>query len=120
MPRPGNRGEGRHQVARRLWCANQGAVQTGDYEEIRNQATGLSVLSNAALVWNPGQMSRSIAPLRASGETCTNEELARISPLAFSHILPNGPYFSRHTPGEQRRDSDGHMSPVGGGIVSDV
>jgi TnpA family transposase len=30
-----NRGEGRHQVARHLFFANQGAFQTGDYEEIR-------------------------------------------------------------------------------------
>ena len=29
-----NRGEGRHQLARRLFFANQGAFQTGDYEEI--------------------------------------------------------------------------------------
>src|SRR5918994_3691730 len=52
-----NRGEGRHQLARRLFFANQGAFQTGDYEEIMNKATCLSLLSNAALVWNTVQMS---------------------------------------------------------------
>jgi len=115
-----NRGEGRHQVARRLFFANQGAFQTGDYEEIMNKATCLSLLSNAALVWNTVQMSRTVDQLRASGETITDEELARISPLAFSHIIPNGTYCSRYTPGEHSRDSNGHMSPVGGGSLSDM
>ena len=47
-----NRGERRHQLAHRLFFANQGAFQTGDYEEIMNKATCLSLLSNAVLVWN--------------------------------------------------------------------
>jgi hypothetical protein len=108
-----NRGEGRHQVARRLFFANQGAFQTGDYEEIMNKATCLSLLSNAALVWNTVQMSRIVDQLRASGETITEAELARISPLAFSHIIPNGTYFSQRTAGEQRRVSNGHRRPGG-------
>ena len=62
-----NRGEGRHQVARHLFFANQGAFQTGDYEEIMNKATCLSLLSNAAVVWNTVQMSRIIEQLRARG-----------------------------------------------------
>src|SRR2546422_5400913 len=115
-----NRGEGRHQVARRLFFANQGAFQTGDYEEIMNKATCLSLLSNAALVWNTVQMSRIIDQLRASGETITDEELARVSPLAFSHIIPNGTYFSQRTSGEQSGVSNGHRSPVGAEGVSDV
>ncbi len=114
-----NRGEGRHQVARRLFFANQGAFQTGDYEEIMNKATCLSLLSNAALVWNTVQMSRIIEQLRASGETITNEELARVSPLAFSHIIPNGTYFSQRPPGEQDGERNGHRSPVSAESVSD-
>jgi len=115
-----NRGEGRHQVARRLFFANQGAFQTGDYEEMMNKATCLSLLSNAALVWNTVQMSRIVDQLRASGETITDEELARISPLAFAHITPNGTYFSQRTAGEQRGDRNGHMSSVRADIDSDV
>src|SRR2546428_7674353 len=40
--------------------SNQGAFQTGDYEEIMNKATCLSLLSNAVVVWNTMQMSRII------------------------------------------------------------
>src|ERR687883_1433806 len=79
-----NRGEGRHQLARRLFFANQGAFQTGDYEEIMNKASCLSLLSNAALVWNTMHMTRIIAQLRAAGETITDAELARVSPMAFT------------------------------------
>src|SRR6266700_6235318 len=93
-----NRGEGRHQVARRLFFANQGAFQTGDYEEIMNKATCLSLLSNAVLVWNTVHMTRIIQQLRATGETILDEELSRISPLAFAHVIPNGTYFTQRKP----------------------
>jgi TnpA family transposase len=90
-----NRGEGRHQLARHLFFANQGAFQTGDYEEIMNKATCLSLLSNAVLVWNTMHMTRIVEELRASGETMDDEELSRVSPMAFSHVIPNGTYFSQ-------------------------
>src|SRR5262245_41344614 len=64
-----NRGERRHQLARRLFFANQGAFQTGDYEEIMNKATCLSLLSNAVVVWNTVQMTRIIDQLRAGGRS---------------------------------------------------
>ena len=44
-----------------------------------NKATCLSLLSNAVVVWNTVQMTRIIDQLRASGESITNDELARIS-----------------------------------------
>jgi TnpA family transposase len=115
-----NRGEGRHQVARRLFFANQGAFQTGDYEEIMNKATCLSLLSNAALVWNTVQMSRIIAQLRASGETISQDELARVSPMAFSHIIPNGTYFTQRPSVEHDGDRHGPLRPVGADVLLDI
>jgi TnpA family transposase len=114
-----NRGEGRHQVARRLFFANQGAFQIGDYEEIMNKATCLSLLSNAALVWNTVQMSQMVEQLRTSGETITREELARTSPMAFSHIIPNGTYFARQTSDTPDGIRKGLMAPGEAGIDSD-
>jgi TnpA family transposase len=107
-----NRGEGRHQLARRLFFANQGAFQTGDYEGIMYKATCLSLLSNAVQVWNTIHMMRIIQRLRASGETMTAEELARIPPMAFSHVIPNGTYFTRRTALEPEGDHDGHGHPL--------
>ena len=115
-----NRGEGRHQLARRLFFANQVAFQTGDYEEIMNKATCLSLLSNAVLVWNTVHMTRIIEQLRASGETITPEELGRISPLAFSHVIPNGTYFTQHTILDDDGDPHGRISPVDVEVASNA
>jgi len=107
-----NRGEGRHQLARRLFFANQGAFQTGDYEEIMNKATCLSLLSNAVVVWNTMQMARIIAQLRARGEMITDDDLTRVSPLACSHVIPNGTYFSSPTVLERDRSPKGQAEAV--------
>jgi TnpA family transposase len=116
-----NRGERRHQLARRLFFAHQGAFQTGDYEEIMNKTTCLSLLSNAVLVWNTIHMTRIVAPLRAAGETITDEDLARISPAAFAHVIPNGTYFARPIPLEREEDSNGHFrTSLDGGVQSEA
>lgn len=60
-----------------------------------NKATCLSLLSNAMLVWNTMRMTRIVEELRAGGETIGDEELSRVSPMAFSHVIPNDTYFSQ-------------------------
>src|SRR3954464_13516550 len=99
-----NRGEARHELARWLFFANQGEFRTGDYEEIMNKASCLSLLSNAVLVWNTARMGEIVARLRAAGESVSDEDMGRISPLAHSHVIPNGTYVFDHS----RR---GYMAP---------
>jgi TnpA family transposase len=43
-------GETRHALARRLFFGNRGEFRSGDYEEVTNKASCLSLLSNAVLV----------------------------------------------------------------------
>jgi hypothetical protein len=43
--------------------------------------------------------------------TITEDELVRISPLAFSHVIPNGTYFSRRLSLERECDHDKHGHP---------
>ena len=69
------------------------AFQTGDYEEIMNKASCLSLLCNAVLVWSTVHMGRIIRQLRATGVTITDEKVAFISPLAYAYVIPNGMYF---------------------------
>jgi TnpA family transposase len=88
-----NRGEFRHILAKWLFFANQGDFRTGDYEEIMNKASCLSLLSNAVLVWNTVHISRIVAQLRAGGHEVRDEDLARISPLPHAHTVPSGSYF---------------------------
>ena len=80
-----NRGEHRHDVARWLFFANQGEFRTGDYEEIMNKASCLSLLSNAVLVWNTIEMEKIVRQLRERGEAILDTTLARVSPLLYKH-----------------------------------
>jgi hypothetical protein len=66
--------------------------RTGDYEEIMNKVSCLSLLSNAVLVWNTVRMTEILAQLEAVGEVIPAEDLARVSPLAYAHVIPNGTY----------------------------
>jgi TnpA family transposase len=85
-----NLSESRHDLARWLFFANQGEFRTEDYEEIMNKASCLSLLSNAALAWNTVRINEIVTRLRAAGESVSDEDLARISPLAYAHVIPNG------------------------------
>ncbi len=88
-----NRGEFRHILAKWLFFANQGGFRSGDYEEVMNKASCLSLLSNAVLVWNTVHIARIVHQLRAAGHEVKDEDLARVSPLAHAHVIPNGSYF---------------------------
>jgi len=96
-----NRGEFRHILAKSLFVeprgspdfANQGGFRSGDYEEVMNKASCLSLLSNAVLVWNTVHIARIVDQLRAAGHEVRDEDLARVSPLAHAHVIPNGSYF---------------------------
>jgi TnpA family transposase len=83
-----NRGESRHALARWLFFGNRGEFRWGDYEEIMNKASCLSLLSNAVLVWNTVAIMRIVTQLRAAGEIIPDEGLARILPLKHQHVIP--------------------------------
>jgi TnpA family transposase len=88
-----NRGEFRHILAKSLFFANWGSFRSGDYEEVMNKASCLSLLSNAVLVWNTVHIARIVDQLRAAGHEVRDEDLARVSPLMHAHVIPNGSYF---------------------------
>ena len=60
-----------------------------------NKASALSLLSNAALLFNTVSFAEVIDKLRLAGEEVDAEELKRISPLANAHVIPNGTYHFR-------------------------
>jgi len=88
-----NRGEYRHKLSRWIFFANQGEFQTGDYEEIMNKASCLSLVSNSVLYWNTPRIGNIIETIRKQGTIVEDETIARISPLPFKHVIPNGTYF---------------------------
>ena len=87
-----NRGESRHHLASWLFFGNRGEFRTGDYEEIMNKASCLSLLSNTVLVWNTIEMAKIVERLRQTGEEIPAKDLARVSPMAFHDVIPNGTY----------------------------
>jgi hypothetical protein len=66
---------------------------TGDYEEIMNKASCLSLVSNAILYWNTLKITDIVDQLRAQGEEVDPATLVHISLLPFKHVVPNGTYF---------------------------
>jgi hypothetical protein len=52
----------------------------------------LGLLSNAVLVWNSKRIEEIVARLRADENDVRDSDLARVSPLMFAHIIPNGTY----------------------------
>jgi TnpA family transposase len=88
-----NKGEYRHKLPRRIFFANQGEFTTGDYEEIMNKASCLSLVSNAILYWNTLKITEIVDQLRAQGDEVDETALAHISLLPFKHVIPNGTYF---------------------------
>lgn len=96
-----NKGEYRHKLPRWIFFANQGEFTTGDYEEIMNKASALSLVSNAILYWNTSRISNIVDSLRQQGETVSDETLSHISLLPYKHVLPNGTYFIEDEEGEK-------------------
>jgi len=88
-----NKGEHRHALSRWIFFADQGKFQTGDYEEIMNKASCLSLVSNAVLYWNTIKMSRIVDQLKANGEDISDKTLSHISLLSHRHVVPMGTYF---------------------------
>ena len=88
-----NKGEYRHKLPRWIFFANQGEFCTGDYEEIMNKASCLSLVSNAILYWNTIKINEIVNGLRKQGEKIDEDLLSHISFLPFKHVLPNGTYF---------------------------
>lgn len=88
-----NKGEHRHGLSRWMFFANQGEFQTGDYEEIMNKASCLSLVSNAVLYWNTIHIAKIIDQLQIQGENISNEALSHTSLLLYKHVIPMGTYF---------------------------
>src|SRR5262245_51078935 len=78
---------------RRIFFADQGESMTGDYEEIMNKASSLSLVSNAILYWNTRKIAVIVDTLRQHGAEIANDTLSHISLLPFKHVVPSGTYF---------------------------
>ena len=88
-----NKGEYRQKLPRWVFFADQGEFSTGDFVEIMNKASSLSLVCNAILYWNTIKIGETVDSLRDQGENISDEALSHISLLPYRHVLPNGTYF---------------------------
>jgi len=90
-----NRGEARHELAKNIFFANKGELRSGDYFEIMNKASSLSILSNAILIHNTLHVEQILKKAESLGKPFSEESISRISPLFHNHIVVNGSYDFR-------------------------
>ncbi|MEI8183709.1 MAG: Tn3 family transposase [Desulfomonile sp.] len=94
-----NRGEDRQRLARYVCFGNLGEFRSGNYYEIMNKASCLSLLCNAILVYNSLRIADVLTTVETSGKVFSPETIARVSPLHHSHVIMNGIYdFSGEIP----------------------
>ncbi len=87
-----NRGESRQELANHVFFANQGKFRSGNYFEMMNKASCLSLLSNAILVYNTMHIGEFLAQAKDSGSNFSPDIIAHVSPLQHGHVIVNGTY----------------------------
>ena len=75
-----------------MFFANQGEFRSGNYFEMMNKASCLSLLSNAVLVYNTVPIGEFLAQAEANGSGFSPDTIAHLSPLQHGHVIVNGKY----------------------------
>lgn len=85
-----NKGEALHSLRRWLMFANEGQIRKSQLQDQANQASALTLVTNAIIVWNTRYMQAVIDQLRSEGYDVAEEDLKHISPCRFEHINKHG------------------------------
>jgi len=88
-----NKGESIHKLRRFLLFANEGKIRKSQIEDITNQASALTLVTNAVIVWNTRYIKAGIDQLQQEGYAVSESDLSHISPCRFDHINKYGKYF---------------------------
>lgn len=87
-----NRGEGRHSLARAVFHAKRGELRQRYREGQEDQLGALGLVLNVIVLWNTIYIEAALAQLRHEGLLIRDEDVARLSPLVYSHINMLGRY----------------------------
>jgi TnpA family transposase len=87
-----NRHEGRHDLSRAVFHARRGELRQRYREGQEDQLGALGLVVNMIVLWNSLYMDAALAQLRAEGYSVRDEDVARLSPLAFRHVNMLGRY----------------------------
>ena len=87
-----NKGEALHYLRQWIMFAEEGKIKKSQLQDQANQASALTLVTNAIIVWNTRYMQVVIDQLKAEGYSINDDDLAHISPCRFDHINKHGRY----------------------------
>ena len=87
-----NRGEGRHSLARVVFHGRRGELRQRYREGQEDQLGALGLVLNVIVLWNTIYMDAALTQLRQEGFLVRDEDVARLSPLGYTHINMLGRY----------------------------
>lgn len=88
-----NKGETIHDLRQFLLFANNGQIRKSQLDDQVCQASCLTLVTNAIIVWNTRYMQAVIEQLKLEGVQVSEEDLRHISPCRFEHINKYGKYI---------------------------
>ncbi len=68
----------------------EGKIKKSQFQDQANQASALTLVTNAIIVWNTRYMQAVVDQLKEEGHPVSEEDLAHISPCRFDHINKHG------------------------------
>lgn len=87
-----NRGEGRHRLARAIFHGRKGEIRQPYREGQEDQLSALGLVANVIILWNTLYMDSAVKYLQRTPMEVNAEDIARLSPLGYSHINMLGRY----------------------------
>ncbi len=91
-----NLGEGRHDLARRIY-RKKGEMTRTYYEGVEDQLSALGLVLNCAVLWNTVYTDRALDKFRAQGYSVRDEDARRLSAFIRTHIGIDG-HYAFHLP----------------------
>jgi TnpA family transposase len=87
-----NKGEARNALARAVFFSRLGEIRDRRFEQQRNRASGLTLVTAAIVLWNTIYLERAINAVRGHGQPVDDTLLPYLSPLGWEHINLTGDY----------------------------
>ena len=88
-----NKGEALHDLRKWLLFADSGKIRKSQLEDQATQASALTLVTNAIILWNTRYMQAVIDQLKEEGYSINDEDLSHISPCRFDHINKHGHFL---------------------------
>jgi hypothetical protein len=87
-----NKGESLHALRQFLFFANEGKIRQRYEEDQANQASCLTLVTNAVITWNTVYMAAVLDQLRAEGHVSADTDVVHLSPARSANINRYGKY----------------------------